>query len=113
MTTQLIILTPDQLTELINKSVRSVLAEQVAPQSRQHAAHEYLNMAEASKYLQIPQNTLYAYCHERRLPYTKRGKRNYFLRSDLDLWLAADRKQSVREIEAEAMERLKKGARRI
>lgn len=113
MVTNLVILTPEQLAELISQSVKNALAEQAAPQSRPHAAHEYLNMAEASKYLQLPQNTLYAYCHERRIPYTKRGKRNFFLRADLDLWLESDRKKSVREIELETMEKLKKGARRI
>lgn len=112
MVTNLVILTPEQLTELISKSVRSALAEQAAPQGRQHAAHEYLNMAEASEYLQLPQNTLYAFCHERRIPYSKRGKRNYFLKADLDSWMASNRKQSVKEIENEAMINLRTKGRK-
>lgn len=112
MITQLVVLTPEQLTELISQSVRNALAEQAAPQNRQHAAHEYLSMAEAAQYLQIPQSTLYQFCATRRLPYVKRGKRNYFLRADLDAFMAADRRKSVKEMEEDAMNKMKKGGRK-
>ncbi|MCP1384598.1 helix-turn-helix domain-containing protein [Runella salmonicolor] len=109
---QITVISITDLAEIIKANVREALAEQAAPQSRQHAAHEYLNMAEASKYLQLPQNTLYVFCHERRIPYSKRGKRNYFLRADLDEWMASNRKQSVKEIEVAAMAQLRKGGKK-
>lgn len=109
MLTQLVVLTPDQLTKLISESVKAVLAEQAHPQARQHAAHEYLSMVEAAQYLQIPQSTLYQFCATRRLPYVKRGKRNYFLRADLDAFMAADRRKSVKEMEEDAMSKMRKG----
>lgn len=109
MNTQLIIITPEQLVELISQSVKNALAEQALPPARQHAAHEYLSMAEAALYLQLPKSTLYQYCHTRRLPYVKRGKYNYFMRSDLDAFMAADRRKSVKEIEEEAMNKMRKG----
>jgi len=112
MNTQLIIITPEQLTELITQSVKNALAEQALPQARQHAAHEYLSMAEAAQYLQMPQSTLYQFCANRRLPYVKRGKRNYFLRADLDAFMAADRRKSMKEIEEEAMTNMRKGGMR-
>jgi excisionase family DNA binding protein len=106
---KLVLITPNELEQLIRK----VLSEdKAATQCREHAAHEYLNMAEASKYLQLPQNTLYVFCHERRIPYSKRGKRNYFLRADLDEWMASNRKQSVKEIEVAAMSQLRKGGKK-
>ncbi|NBB19334.1 helix-turn-helix domain-containing protein [Runella sp. CRIBMP] len=106
---KLVLITPHELEQLIRK----VLSEdKAAPQSRQHAEHEYLNMAEASKYLQLPQNTLYVFCHERRIPYSKRGKRNYFLRADLDEWMASHRKMSAKEIEVETMANLRKKGKR-
>lgn len=109
MNTQLIIITPEQLVELINNSVRNALAEQAPAQSRQHLAHEYLSMTEAAQYLKMPQSTLYQFCAARRLPYVKRGKRNYFLRADLDTFIAADRRKSMQEIENETMQNLRKG----
>lgn len=112
MIAQLVILTPEQLAELISQSVRNALAEQAAPQSRQHAAHEYLGMDEAARYLDLPKNTLYVFCHERRIPYSKRGKKNYFLRADLDEWMASNRKMSVKEIEVETMANLRKKGKR-
>lgn len=109
MVTNLVILTPEQLVEIINNSVRNALAEQAHPQARQHAAHEYLNMVEAAQYLQIPQSTLYQFCATRRLPYVKRGKRNFFQRADLDAFMAADRRKSVKEMEEDAMNKMRKG----
>lgn len=112
MNTNLVVVTTEQLTKLINESIKNALIEQVAPQGRQHAAHEYLSMAEAAQYLQMSESTLYQFCHQRRLAYVKRGKRNYFLRADLDAFMAADRRKSVKEIEAEAMEKMRKGGRK-
>ena len=101
-----VLITPHELEELIR---RVLIEENPLPQARQHAAHEYLSMAEAAQYLQMPQSTLYQFCANRRLPYVKRGKRNYFLRADLDAFMAADRRKSVKEIEEEAMNKMRKG----
>lgn len=110
--TILVAFSKHEFKEFLRGAMQELLNEQNLPKDRQHAAHEYLNMAEASRYLQLPQNTLYAFCHERRIPYSKRGKRNYFLRADLDEWLSSSRKKSVKEIEVEAMANLRKGGKK-
>jgi excisionase family DNA binding protein len=109
--TKLIVMATEEFRELLATSLRAILAES-SPSARTHAAHEYLSMVEAAEYLKIPQNTLYQYCATRRIPYVKRGKRNYFMRADLDTFIAADRRKSVKEMEADAMERLRKGGKK-
>lgn len=111
---QITVISISDLAEIIKANIREALAEQKSSQDRpnQHAAHEFLGMDEAACYLDLPKNTLYVFCHERRIPYSKRGKRNYFMRSDLDEFMAADRRKSVKEIEAEAMVQLRKGGKK-
>lgn len=109
--TILVTFSKHEFKEFIKGTIQEALLEQATSQDRQHAAHEYLSMTEASKYLQLPQSTLYVFCHERRIPYSKKGKRNCFLRADLDNWLASNRKKSAKEIESEAMQNLRKGGR--
>jgi excisionase family DNA binding protein len=107
--TNLIVTTPEQLASLIDQSVRKALAEQSNTQGRQFQSHEYLSIEEASEYLHVPKNTLYNYCHHNVLVYHKRGKKNYFLKSDLDEWMASGRKKSAKEMEQDAIVRLQKG----
>ena len=108
---KLVLVTSNELEQLIRK----VLSEnrQASPQAHQQAAHEYLNITQAADYLQLPQSTLYQFCSLRRIPYAKRGKRNFFLRSDLDKWHDENRKKTKKEIEAEATLILKKGGNKL
>ena len=107
-------MTPTELDTLIQSSVRKALNEQgnLQPQGKQFQSDEYLSMDEAAKYLKLPKDTLYGYCHNKTLSYHKRGKRNFFLRTELDVWMASGRKKSIREIQDDAMARLGKGGRK-
>ena len=104
-------MTPSELEILIQSSVRKALSEQAnSPlQGRTFQSHEYLSIDDACAYLNLPKNTLYGYCSHNVFPFHKRGKRSYFLKSDLDTWLASGRKKSTKEIQAEALNSLKKG----
>jgi excisionase family DNA binding protein len=100
-----------EFKELIRVTVREAISEQACKtiKGRQFQSHEYLSIDEASDYMDVPKNTLYNYCHNNVIVYHKRGKRNYFLKSDLDEWMASGRKKSFKEMEQEAMIRLQKG----
>ncbi len=108
---KLVLMTPTELDNLIQSSVRKALSEQSnqAIQGRTFQAHEYLSIEDACIFLNLPKNTLYGYCHNNVIPFYKRGKRSYFLKSELDVWLASGRKKSAKEIQAEALTSLKKG----
>jgi excisionase family DNA binding protein len=98
-------MTPSELDILIQSSVRKALSEQAnsSIQGRTFQSHEYLPIDDACVYLQLPKNTLYGYCHNNVIPFYKRGKRSYFLKSDLDIWLASGRKNTVKEMQTEAL----------
>lgn len=95
------------------KLVRTAIKEEIHPiPSQSKQSHEYLSIAEAAAYLRLPINTLYSYCHQNTIPYHKRGKRSYFLKSDLDAWMASNRQKSVKEIQNEVLVKKQKGGTR-
>jgi excisionase family DNA binding protein len=100
-----------EFREFIKGTIQEALSEQASQttQGRQFHSHEYLSIEETSEYLHVPKNTLYNYCHHNVLVYHKRGKKNYFLKSDLDEWMASGRKKSAKEMEQDAIVRLQKG----
>ncbi len=108
--TILIAFSKHEFKELIKGTIQEAMSEQAnSSKGKTFQSHEYLSIDEAANYLQLPKNTLYNYCHNNIIPYHKRGKRNYFLKADLDVWMASNRKKSVREIHEEALTKLKKG----
>lgn len=96
---ELIITTKSELSDLIQASIRSALNDKLPKKGQSYDASDYLSINEASGYLRIPTSTLYQYCSARKIPFLKRGKRSYFLKSDLDDWIASDRKQTIKEIQ--------------
>lgn len=106
MTNQLIILTPEQLTELISQSLKNALAEQSLPSSH---TTKPLNIEEAAAYLGIPKATLYQMTSTREIPHKKLGKRLVFLARELDEWVLSKKKKTRSEIEHEAICQSKQG----
>lgn len=47
----------------------------------------FLDVKEASEYLGLAESTLYAMVSERRIPFTKMGRRTKFDRDKLDRWI--------------------------
>ena len=50
------------------------------------SSNTFLNIQEAAEFLRIKQSTLYAWVHQRRVPYRKHGRKVIFYRNDLLLW---------------------------
>jgi excisionase family DNA binding protein len=51
---------------------------------------EYLDIDQAAALLRVKPSTLYAWVHQRRLPFRKHGRRLVFSRHDLERWSAAN-----------------------
>ena len=86
----------DQLVSMIKSSVRSVLAEQ--PLDNQPGEVQFLTIKEAASLLNLAPQTLYGYTSNRTIPFIKKGKKLYFRKSDLDIWLLEGRKLTLDEI---------------
>lgn len=52
------------------------------------AAQLHLNVEQAAKFLCVKPSTLYAWVHQRRIPYRKHGRRLVFCRVELETWSA-------------------------
>ena len=73
---------------------------------RQHDPERWLNLSELCEYLpdKPVKPTVYGWVHNRVIPCHRRGKKLYFLKSEIDVWLKTGRKKTNSEIAAEAQE---------
>lgn len=70
-------------------------------------AKKWLTVEEAAEYLGLKKSTIYAYIHEKVLPYYKRGHIVRFKMEELDVWMEASRVESLQE---QIQKQLQKGA---
>lgn len=57
---------------------------------------------ELANYLHIAIPTVYGRVSNRTIPHEKKGKRLYFLKSEIDAWLSQGRRKTVEELKNEA-----------
>ena len=102
----------EQLSNLIQSSVRKVLKE-TPPQTVEptEKPEQLLTVQEAAEFLSLAVPTIYSKVSKGELPVMKRSKRLYFSRTELMEYVKAGRKKSNAEIEAEAEKYLKKKRR--
>ncbi|MFK2818990.1 helix-turn-helix domain-containing protein [Flavobacteriaceae sp. LMIT009] len=70
---------------------------------------KFLDINEASAFLNLAVSTIYSKVSKKELPYMKRGKRLYFSKTELLDYIKGGRKQTVSEIETEVHSYLKMG----
>ena len=70
----------------------------------QRETEEIINVSQAAAFLHLSVATLYTKVSCREVPFSKRGKRLYFRRSELEEWVRQGRKETVSEIEQEAVQ---------
>jgi excisionase family DNA binding protein len=81
----------NQLTEMVSELMKKLDGKSMPD-------NKPLNIDEASMYLDIAKQTIYSLTSKREIPHFKTGKKLYFVKSELDLWLQSHRKKTVREI---------------
>ena len=93
----------EQLSNLIQSSVRKVLKE-TPPQTVEPTdqPEQLLTIQEAAEFLSLTVPTIYSKVSKGELPVMKRSKRLYFSRTELLEYLKDGRKKSNAEIEQEA-----------
>lgn len=74
---------------------------------------EVLNFNDACKYLDISASHLYKLTSQKKIPhFCPQGKRLYFNRADIDLWLQQNRQDTTDEIETAAANYIIKNRRK-
>jgi len=80
-------------------------------QHPQQETEAIFNISQAAAFLHLSVATLYAKVSCREVPVSKRGKRLYFHKSELEEWVRQGRKKTVSEIQEGAVQ-LASGSRR-
>ena len=93
----------EQLSKLIQSSIRTVLKEtQTNTDEPNDQQERLLTIQEAADFLSLTVPTMYSKVSKGELPVMKRSKRLYFSRTELLEYLKDGRKKSNTEIEQEA-----------
>ena len=80
----------EQLTEHIKKVLNS---------SNHSTEDVFMNIDETAKLIDLTKPTVYGLVHKNKIPYHKKGKRLYFLKSELVEWLKSGKHQTKSEQE--------------
>lgn len=68
--------------------------------------NEIFDVTQAVEFLKIPTSTLYTLTSQKKIPYYKRGKKLYFKKSELQLWIDKGKKMTQDEFDGMSEERL-------
>ena len=97
-----ILLTPLRLNELeslIRNSVQSALDKIVFPANSTAVPHnQILNITEAAEMIKLSVPIVYGLVSRAEIPYSKRGKRLYFLSDELVRWIKTGRAETKKDI---------------
>lgn len=88
-----------QLQTLIIDSVNSCLKHHKEAIQETTIRDEILNVTQAANFLSLAKPTIYALTSKRILPHMKRGKKLYFNKSELDVWIKSGKRSTTNEIE--------------
>jgi excisionase family DNA binding protein len=78
------------------------------PEPTLPASDKLLTVAQAGQLLNMTKGSMYGLVHQRKVPFCKRGKRLYFSEKELRAWIMSGRRQTIEEIEVEAIKSLGK-----
>lgn len=96
-------ITPLELESLIEQSVKKALALN-SQNSTQNDLPEILDVNQISKFLGLSVPTIYGYTQSNKIPFNKKSRKLYFLKSEILQWIKSGRVKTISEIEAEADE---------
>lgn len=87
MATDIILTSKEELTEIIQSSVRKIFSEQQS--STQIELPDIVPIEEAMKITNLARATIYCLVHEKKIPFYKKGKKLLFSRKKLFEWIQA------------------------
>jgi hypothetical protein len=100
---------PQAVTQLFNKleNIEQLLLNR---SKESEPKDQWLNLTELCLYRpdKPAKATVYGEVHSSKIPFHKKGKKLYFLKSEIDNWLSLGRKHTKTEILSEAYEKLDK-----
>jgi excisionase family DNA binding protein len=101
MSTEIIITTKEELSQLIKDALSEILNQNRQNDSIVENSKKFLTVEETCKFLSIARQTLYAYTSNRQIPFIKKAGKNYFKLDDLENWLNSGKIKTFDEIRNE------------
>jgi excisionase family DNA binding protein len=91
------------LTEQISENILKVI-------NPTNATYEdtFMTIEETSKMVNLCKATIYGLTHQNDIPFHKKGKRLYFLKSEILTWIKSGKRESKSDVEKRANEYLSK-----
>lgn len=111
-------LTFEQLPKAVATILESVMRIENLLQQKKESlidSDKLLTVKEAAEFLDVSVSTIYKLTSTLEIPFNKRSKRIYFMKSDLVEWIKTGRRKTIYEIQAEAdnyILRTRKGRRK-
>jgi excisionase family DNA binding protein len=95
-------LTLDEMSQAISSTQQATqkILDLLLNGKTQAESDGWLNIDQFIEYLpeKPAKPTIYQWVKEKKVPYHKRGKHLYFLKTDIDAWLKSGRKKTIAEI---------------
>jgi len=92
----IIVTTPAELQALIKSCIDQAISDGLS--SKKENCNEIYTLSETSEYLSLAKQTLYGLTSKREIPFIKKGKKLYFSKRELDLWLQEGKQCTKQEI---------------
>ena len=67
---------------------------------------------EVALFLKLSKPTIYGFCSSRKIPYSKKGKRLYFNKTEINEWIIQDRKKTLVEMQNKPIHEILKPRRK-
>lgn len=90
-----------EILNLISDQVAEKVLKNLTP-STSSSEDTFINIDETSKLIDLTKPTVYGLVHKNKIPYHKKGKRLYFLKSEILAWLKSGKHQTKSELEVQA-----------
>lgn len=81
----------DELKNLISDALQTAV-------TTSKPEEEFLTIQEASAFTKIPLTTIYDYTSGQKIPFHKKGKKLFFVKQELSLWLKTTKSQEGGEL---------------
>jgi len=108
----LIVATTDQLRQIFRQELESFHQSNPTQAAPQEAGKTIFNLDQFCEYTGLSKQTAYKLTGKGLVPHSKRGKRLYFSKAEIDVWLLENKVGGISEIENKADEYLMKNRRR-
>jgi excisionase family DNA binding protein len=92
----IILVTRDELDEIIQSSVKKALSE--FSNRQPESSGNLLSITDACKYLNLAKPTLYRFTSQNLIPFIKKSQKLYFRKMDLEAWVMEGKQKTQKEI---------------